>query len=125
MLRMFENRVLRKTFRPKAEKVTGNWRRLHTEKHHDYESKCFGRMCVSSLIYSNVVFMWVSVVCCLIVICCVSCNLCYVLITRFTILLFVLHLSSCFVCFAFYFRAVMRFFIVFPYVYTCFFYIYV
>jgi hypothetical protein len=28
---VFENRVLRKVFRPKREKVTGNWTRLHNE----------------------------------------------------------------------------------------------
>ena len=33
-LRVFENRVLRKVFRPKREKVTGNWTRLHYEAPH-------------------------------------------------------------------------------------------
>jgi hypothetical protein len=31
-LRVFENRVLRKTFGPKRCKVTGEWRRLHNEE---------------------------------------------------------------------------------------------
>jgi hypothetical protein len=29
---VFENRVLRKTFGPKTEKATWEWRRLHTEE---------------------------------------------------------------------------------------------
>jgi hypothetical protein len=29
---MFENRVLRRIFVPKREKVTGGWRRLHNEE---------------------------------------------------------------------------------------------
>ena len=32
---MFENRVLRKIFRPKTEKVTGGWRELHNEELND------------------------------------------------------------------------------------------
>jgi hypothetical protein len=31
-LRVFENRVLRKIFGPKRNKVTGEWRRLHREE---------------------------------------------------------------------------------------------
>jgi hypothetical protein len=31
-LRVFENRVLRRIFRPKRKKVTGEWRRLHNEE---------------------------------------------------------------------------------------------
>jgi hypothetical protein len=34
-LRVFENRVLRKIFGPKREKVTVEWRRLHHEELHD------------------------------------------------------------------------------------------
>ena len=34
-LRMFENRVLRRIFGPKRDKVTGEWRNLHNEKHND------------------------------------------------------------------------------------------
>jgi hypothetical protein len=33
-LRVFENRVLRKIFGPKREKVTAEWRRLHYEELH-------------------------------------------------------------------------------------------
>jgi hypothetical protein len=33
-LRVFENRALRKTFGPKREEVTVEWRKLHTEKLH-------------------------------------------------------------------------------------------
>jgi hypothetical protein len=29
---MFRNRVLKKTFRPKREEVTGGWRKLHNEE---------------------------------------------------------------------------------------------
>jgi hypothetical protein len=32
---MFENRKLRKIFRPKREKVTGSWRKLHNGELHD------------------------------------------------------------------------------------------
>jgi len=30
-LRVFENRVLRRVFKPKRDKVTGEWRKLHNE----------------------------------------------------------------------------------------------
>jgi hypothetical protein len=33
-LRLFENRVLRKIFGPKKEKITVEWRRLHHEELH-------------------------------------------------------------------------------------------
>jgi hypothetical protein len=33
-LRVFENRVLRRTFGPKKDEVTGEWRKLHTEELH-------------------------------------------------------------------------------------------
>jgi hypothetical protein len=32
MLRVLENRVLRKLFGPQTDKVTGNWRKLHSEE---------------------------------------------------------------------------------------------
>jgi hypothetical protein len=32
MLKVFENRVLRKIFEPKMDEVTGGWRRLHKEE---------------------------------------------------------------------------------------------
>jgi len=35
MLRVSENRVLRKIFRRKRDEVTGVWRRLHNEELHD------------------------------------------------------------------------------------------
>jgi hypothetical protein len=35
---VFENRVLRKIFRLKRDKVTGEWRKLHNEKLHDLRS---------------------------------------------------------------------------------------
>jgi hypothetical protein len=31
-LRVFENRALRRTFEPKRDEVTGEWRKLHNEK---------------------------------------------------------------------------------------------
>jgi hypothetical protein len=31
---MFENRVLRRIFRPKRDEVTGGWRKLHNEELH-------------------------------------------------------------------------------------------
>jgi hypothetical protein len=33
-LRVFENRVLKRIFRPKRVEVTGEWRKLHNEKLH-------------------------------------------------------------------------------------------
>jgi hypothetical protein len=38
MLRVFENRVLRKIFAPKRDEATGVWRKLHNEKLHDLYS---------------------------------------------------------------------------------------
>jgi hypothetical protein len=37
-LRVFKNRVLRRIFGPKRDKVTGEWRRLHNEKLNDLYS---------------------------------------------------------------------------------------
>jgi hypothetical protein len=37
-LRVFENRVLRRIFRPKRDKVTGELRKLHNEELHDLYS---------------------------------------------------------------------------------------
>jgi hypothetical protein len=34
-LRVFENKVLRRIFGPKRDKVTGEWRKLHTEELND------------------------------------------------------------------------------------------
>jgi hypothetical protein len=34
-LRVFENRVLRRTFVPKRDEVTGKWRKLHHEEFDD------------------------------------------------------------------------------------------
>jgi hypothetical protein len=34
-LRVFENRVLRRMFRPKRDEVTGGWRKLHNEELHN------------------------------------------------------------------------------------------
>ena len=34
-LRVFENRVLRRIFVPKGDKVTGEWRKLHNEELND------------------------------------------------------------------------------------------
>jgi hypothetical protein len=37
-LRVFENRVLRRIFRPKRDEVTGEWRKLLNEELHDLYS---------------------------------------------------------------------------------------
>jgi hypothetical protein len=37
-LRVFENRVLRRIFGPKSDKVTGGWRKLHNEELHNLYS---------------------------------------------------------------------------------------
>jgi hypothetical protein len=34
-VRMFENRVLKKIFRPKRDEVAGDWRKLHNEELHN------------------------------------------------------------------------------------------
>ena len=34
-LRVFENKVLRRLFRPRRDEVTGEWRRLHNEELND------------------------------------------------------------------------------------------
>jgi hypothetical protein len=34
-LRVFENRMLRRIFEPKRDKVTGEWRKLHNEELND------------------------------------------------------------------------------------------
>ena len=38
MLRVFENRVLRRIFGPKRDEVTGEWRKLHNEERNDLYS---------------------------------------------------------------------------------------
>jgi hypothetical protein len=37
-LKVFENRVLRRIFKPKRDEVTGEWRKQHNEKFHDLYS---------------------------------------------------------------------------------------
>jgi hypothetical protein len=37
-LRVFENRMLRRIFGPKSDKVTGEWRKLHNKELHDLYS---------------------------------------------------------------------------------------
>jgi hypothetical protein len=37
-MRMFENKMLWRTFGPKREEVTGDWRRWHDELHNLYAS---------------------------------------------------------------------------------------
>jgi len=37
-LRVFENRVLRRVFRSKRDKITGEWRKLHNEELRDLNS---------------------------------------------------------------------------------------
>jgi hypothetical protein len=44
-MRVFENRELRRIFRPKGDEVTGKWRKLRNEGHHDlYYSPSIIRM---------------------------------------------------------------------------------
>jgi hypothetical protein len=44
-LRLFENRVLRRIFRPKRDEVTGGWSKLHNEELHNlYSSPSIIRM---------------------------------------------------------------------------------
>jgi hypothetical protein len=44
-LRVFENRVLRRIFRLKRDEVTGDWRKLRNEEHHNlYSSSSVIRM---------------------------------------------------------------------------------
>jgi hypothetical protein len=44
-LRVFENRVLRRVFRPKRDGVTGGWRKLHNEELHNlYSSRSLIRI---------------------------------------------------------------------------------
>jgi PAS domain-containing protein len=38
ILRVFENRVLRRIFGLKRDEVTGDWRKLHNEELHDFYS---------------------------------------------------------------------------------------
>jgi hypothetical protein len=44
MMRLFENRVLRRIFGPKRDEVTGKWRKLHNEGVNDLycSPKLFG-----------------------------------------------------------------------------------
>jgi hypothetical protein len=37
-VRVFENRMLTKIFGPKRDEVTGGWRKLHNEEHHNVYS---------------------------------------------------------------------------------------
>jgi hypothetical protein len=41
---VFENRVLRRIFGPKRDKVTGDWRKLHNEKLHNLYSSSIIRV---------------------------------------------------------------------------------
>jgi hypothetical protein len=44
-LRVFENRVLKRIFRPKKNEVMGGWRKLHNEElHHLYSSSTLIRI---------------------------------------------------------------------------------
>lgn len=48
-VRVFENMVLRKTFGPKTNEVTENWRKLHTEELHVYSLPNIIRLIESSM----------------------------------------------------------------------------
>jgi hypothetical protein len=48
---VFENRVLRRIFRPKRDEVTGDWRKLHNEELHNlYSSPYIIRIIKSRMI---------------------------------------------------------------------------
>jgi hypothetical protein len=48
ILRVFENRVLRRIFRPKGDEVTGGWRKLHNGQLYDvYSSPSIIRIIMS------------------------------------------------------------------------------
>jgi hypothetical protein len=50
LLRVFENRVLRRIFGPKLDGVTGGWRKLHNEELHNlYSSPSIIRIIKSRL----------------------------------------------------------------------------
>jgi hypothetical protein len=54
VLRVFENRVLRRTFGPKRDGVMGGWRKLHNEKLHDlYSSQSIIRITKSKRMRLN------------------------------------------------------------------------
>jgi hypothetical protein len=42
---VFENRALRRIFGPKRDKVTGGWRKLHTEEYSSPKEDEIGRAC--------------------------------------------------------------------------------
>jgi hypothetical protein len=44
MMRVFENKVLRRIFRPRREKVTGEWRKLYEEINDLYSSSSIVRV---------------------------------------------------------------------------------
>jgi len=48
-VRVFENKVLRKTFGPKTGEVTENWRKMHTRELHVYSLPNIIRMIESSM----------------------------------------------------------------------------
>jgi hypothetical protein len=58
---VFENRVLRRMFRPKRDEVTGEWRKLHNEELHDlYSSPSIIRIMKARRVRwaENVARMW-------------------------------------------------------------------
>jgi hypothetical protein len=55
-VRVFENRVLRRIFGPKRDRVTGGWRKLHNEELHNLYSST--RMGLSSGVGRGGLDMW-------------------------------------------------------------------
>jgi hypothetical protein len=47
-LRELQNRVMRKTFRPKRKEVIGDWRKLYKEKLHDLNSSANNTMVIKT-----------------------------------------------------------------------------
>jgi hypothetical protein len=56
-LKVFENRVLRRIFGPKREKVAGGWRSVHNEELHDlYASPNVTRVIISRKMRGEVMY---------------------------------------------------------------------
>jgi len=53
-LRVLQNRVMRKTFGPKREEVTGDWKKLYKEKRHNLNSPANNTMVIKTRRVSRV-----------------------------------------------------------------------
>jgi len=58
-LRVFENRVMRRIFGPRRDKVTGEWRRLYNEELNDlYSSSNIFRVIKSRMSWAGMYRVW-------------------------------------------------------------------